>query len=79
MNTLHSPPEPTEAEIQHAAYLLWLEGGKVAGHDLNNWLTAKELLHHRHARARASISRAHRARFAPTLTAGPAAARNQNN
>lgn len=43
-------PEPTEAEIQHAAYLLWLESGKASGRDLDNWLAAKELLKHRHGR-----------------------------
>lgn len=44
-------PEPTEAEIQHAAYLLWLESGKAPGRDLDNWLAAKELLRHRHGPA----------------------------
>ena len=43
-------PEPTEAEIQHTAYLLWLESGQVAGRDLDNWLAAKELLRHHHGR-----------------------------
>ncbi len=43
-------PEPTEAEIQHTAYLLWHEGGRVPGRDLENWLAAKELLRHHHAR-----------------------------
>lgn len=44
-------PEPTEAEIQHAAYLLWLESGKAPGRDLDNWLAAKELIKHRHGPA----------------------------
>lgn len=39
-------PEPTEAEIQHVAYLLWLENGQKPGHDLENWLAAKEYLRH---------------------------------
>jgi hypothetical protein len=43
--------EPTEAEIQHAAYLLWIEEGQPEGRDLEHWLAAKELLRHRHARA----------------------------
>lgn len=43
-------PEPTEAEIQHEAYLLWIESGRLPGHDLENWFAAKELLRHRHAR-----------------------------
>ena len=76
MNTLHPPPEPTEAEIQHTAYLLWLEGGRVPGRDLDNWLAAKELLRHRHARA--SISRIHRSRIDPACAADPAAVRIQN-
>lgn len=42
--------EPSEAEIQHTAYLLWLESGKVPGRDLDNWLAAKELLRHQHGR-----------------------------
>lgn len=43
-------PEPTEAEIQHAAYLLWVEDGRPEGRDLEHWLTAKEMLMHRHGR-----------------------------
>ena len=43
-------PEPTEAEIQHEAYLLWIESGRLSGRDLDNWFAAKELLRHRHAR-----------------------------
>lgn len=48
-NTL-SPPEPTEAEIQHAAYLLWIENGRPEGRDLEHWLAAREMLCHRHGR-----------------------------
>ncbi len=53
MNTkVTSPvPEPTEAEIQHVAYLLWLEGGEQPDRDLEYWFAAKELLRHRHAPA----------------------------
>lgn len=43
-------PEPTEAEIQHAAYLLWVEDGRPEGCDLDHWRQAKELLAHRHGR-----------------------------
>jgi hypothetical protein len=43
-------PEPTEAEIQHAAYLLWIESGRPEGCDLEHWLAAKEMLCHRHGR-----------------------------
>lgn len=42
--------EPTEAEIQHAAYLIWIEDGRPEGRDLEHWLTAKEMLLHRHGR-----------------------------
>jgi hypothetical protein len=42
--------EPTEAEIQHAAYLLWIEDGRPDGCDLNHWLQARELLIHRRGR-----------------------------
>jgi len=36
--------EPTEMEIQHAAYLLWVENGRPDGRDLEHWLMAKEML-----------------------------------
>ena len=39
--------DPTEAEIQHAAYLLWIEEGRPEGCDFAHWLAAKELLRHR--------------------------------
>jgi hypothetical protein len=38
--------EPCEAEIQKAAYYLWQEKGCPDGHDLDNWLEARELLRH---------------------------------
>jgi len=50
-NPLPTPPEPTEAEIQHTAYLLWLESGKAEGRELDNWLAARELLRHHHGPA----------------------------
>lgn len=43
-------PSPTESEIQHAAYLLWLEDGRPEGRDVDHWLAAKQLLCHRHGR-----------------------------
>lgn len=49
-------PEPTEAQIQHEAYLLWLEEGRPAGRDLEHWLAARELLRHRHGRAPAAVA-----------------------
>jgi hypothetical protein len=44
-----APTEPAEADIQHAAYYLWIESGRAPGHDLENWLTARELLRHKAA------------------------------
>ena len=41
-------PDPTEAEIQSAAYHLWLESGCLSGRELDHWLAAKELMRHRH-------------------------------
>ena len=68
-------PEPTELEIQHAAYLLWLESGKAPGRDLCNWLAAKELLRHRHGRSagdkryRGAVSGARHSSAAPAAVA----------
>ena len=42
--------EPSEAEIQHAAYLLWIESGRPEGRDLEHWLAAREMLCHRRGR-----------------------------
>lgn len=55
---LHSP---TEAEIQHAAYLLWIEAGQPEGRDQEHWFAAKEMLCHRHGRD------AHTGRRAPEI------------
>ncbi len=41
---------PTEAEIQHAAYLLWVEAGQPEGCNQEHWFAARELLLHRHSR-----------------------------
>jgi hypothetical protein len=49
-NTATLTHEPTEAEIQHAAYLLWVESGQPEGRDLEHWFAAKEMLCHRHGR-----------------------------
>jgi hypothetical protein len=46
-----APREPTEAEIQKQAYHLWIDGGRLEGVELDNWLTAKELLRRRHGHA----------------------------
>ena len=48
----HPVTEPTESEIQKQAYHLWIEGGCLEGVELDNWLAAKTLLHHRHGHAR---------------------------
>lgn len=45
------PSEPTEADIQHEAYLLWIEEGRPEGRDQDHWFAARELLRHRHGRA----------------------------
>lgn len=50
--------EPTEAEIQKAAYYIWLAGGCIPGRDLENWLAAREYLKHHHGRAGARVKSA---------------------
>lgn len=52
-HSLASEPEPTEAEIQKAAYYIWLAGGCLPGRDLENWLAAREYLKHHHGRGAA--------------------------
>jgi hypothetical protein len=49
-HTATPPAEPSEAEIQHAAYMLWIENGRPEGRDLEHWLAAREMLCHRHGR-----------------------------
>ena len=46
----HHISGPTEAEIQHAAYLLWIEDGRPEGRDLDHWLAAQKLFRHPHGR-----------------------------
>jgi hypothetical protein len=43
-------PEPSEAQIKHAAYMLWIEEGRPEGRDLEHWMVAKEMLWHVHGR-----------------------------
>lgn len=71
MKRTFAQPEnlPTEAEIQHAAYLLWLDAGRPEGRDLDHWLAAKELLTHHHGRV-------HRSRRRAARIAAPAAGIN---
>ena len=39
--------DPSDQEIQHAAYYLWQEEGRPVHRDLEIWLAAKEHLKHR--------------------------------
>lgn len=41
-------PEPTEDEIQQAAYMLWDEEGRPNGRDIAHWHAAEKKLRHRH-------------------------------
>ena len=43
------PLDPSDSEIQHAAYLLWMDSGRPDAHDIEIWLAAKEMLTHEHA------------------------------
>ena len=70
MNTTTLLPEPSETEIQHAAYYLWLENGKPEGRDRENWFAAKELLRHRHAPAVKAHRRQPLATVPPAVPAG---------
>lgn len=60
--------EPTEREIQHAAYMLWIEEGRPEGRDLKHWLAAKAMLCHRHGRdAETHLIAGHRGGLATRL------------
>jgi hypothetical protein len=74
-NYIPTPPEPTEAEIQHTAYLLWLESDRAPNRELEHWLSAKELLRHRHAPANDHRHRVISPIPPPIPPAPPAAAR----
>ncbi len=54
--TPHSARRPVvdsrESDIRQLAHSLWIEGGCLEGVELDNWLTAKELIRHRHGRIR---------------------------
>ncbi len=67
MKPITLPPEPTELEISHAAYLLWEENGRPVGRDLEFWLSAQERLRHTvpvHGRWQWTRSATHAARYA---------------
>lgn len=57
-------PEPSEAEIQKAAYFLWIELGRPVGHEVETWFAAKEKLRHCHTDSASFLRPAppHRAR-----------------
>ena len=63
----HPPPlfEPAEADIKRCAYFLWIEEGRPEGQDLAIWLTAKELLRHRHASHRKELAQRPAPRVVP--------------
>ena len=66
------PPEPTEEQIQKAAYHLWLEQGRPVGCELDTWLAAKELLRHHHGRGGLHFPPSHEAqRSAPPFVTNP--------
>jgi len=70
MKTKTAHHEPTEAEIQHVAYHLWIESGRAHGRDLDHWLTARELLRHKTARSASSGTSLRPVRF-PSHNLGP--------
>ena len=41
--------EPTEEDVKKAAYLLYLASGCVPGHDLENWVSAREKIVSQHS------------------------------
>lgn len=53
-----APHQPSEPQIQHAAYLLWIEAGRPEGRDLEHWFAAREMLCHRHGRDEKTQGRA---------------------
>lgn len=52
--------EPTEEEIQHAAYLIWVKEGRPDGRDLEHWHTARERLGHHHGHDKRDVRRRER-------------------
>lgn len=49
--------EPTEDEVKEAAYLLYLASGCVPGHDLENWLSAREKIVSQHSKVAETAQR----------------------
>ena len=60
--------EPNEAEIQKAAYHLWIDGGCLEGVELDNWFAAKELIRHRHGHVHGHAIRGAHRRAVPGTT-----------
>lgn len=50
--------KPSEAEIEQAAYFIWVESGRPDGRELEHWLAAKEQLSRRSVRPGAHKRRA---------------------
>ena len=57
------PLEPSDSEIQPAAYLLWMDSGRPEAHDFELWLAAREMLCHR------QVGHANTLRCAPGIAA----------
>lgn len=72
MKRKHTPAlfEPSEADVQQVAYRLWVESGQVSGRDLDNWLTAKDLLRHRHSLNLEGTGRRRRVSLTPEIPSG---------
>jgi hypothetical protein len=56
LTTAAGDPQEVERQIRQRAYELYEEGGRQDGHELDNWLRAKEEITEKKTRA-ASVSR----------------------
>jgi len=68
--------EPSEEQIQIAAYYLWLESGRAHGRDVEHWFAAREMLRHQHREAPGTRGKK---RQATPLVPPPAPANPKNN
>ncbi|MDE3084523.1 MAG: DUF2934 domain-containing protein [Verrucomicrobiota bacterium] len=64
-------PAPSEAEIQKAAYQIWMENGCPVDRDLENWLAAKELVRRQHEKTTPRSRRAKKASSQPSAGVAP--------
>ncbi|MBE7539470.1 MAG: DUF2934 domain-containing protein [Opitutaceae bacterium] len=55
-----APSEPSEQDIQDAAYQLWIEAGRPDGRDLEHWHVARERLRHHHGHDTRDVRRRQR-------------------